>query len=272
MTIDVADVIVAWAKQAVKDQPLFDWVESRPFPLYWPTPARRIQDDCGATVDLYFFMAGAADPMGNGYDGAGNTETLWAAAEAAGQLFREPTSTKPADLVIYYEGEPSAGATVHTALIVEGGTDDPLTVSHGQESEPAFVNVSQDGRPHMYARFPTIAVNRISVPPGYGAIPGTAASRIPAKFRPAPTPPPTLKLGDTQPRAWIVYLRRLLEQAIVPPFHRGCGPVLGRFVPSPVPGGYGELTHAAVKRFEERSHMSPDGIATARVWEALGVV
>ena len=100
--IDVSHVIVAWAHQAVKDQPLFDYLEVRPFPLYWPTPVRRIKDDCGATNDLYYFMAGAEDPMENGFDGEGNTESLWAAAQARNQIFTDPLQTRAGyDMVLY---------------------------------------------------------------------------------------------------------------------------------------------------------------------------
>jgi len=124
-----------WGDWCPPNQPLFRYLESRPFPLYQPTPARHIADDCSATIALCFALGAAPDPMGLGYSGYGNTTTL----EMRGTQI--PVSeVQPGDVVLY--GAP--GATVHGALVVPGETAaDPLTMTHGDPASPAFVGAYQ---------------------------------------------------------------------------------------------------------------------------------
>ena len=137
-----------WGDWCPPNQPLFRYLESRPFPLYQPTPARHIADDCSATIALCFALGAAPDPMGLGYSGYGNTTTL----EMRGTQI--PVSeVQPGDVVLY--GAP--GATVHGALVVPGETAaDPLTMTHGDPASPAFVGAYQGnptGYPPRFFRF-----------------------------------------------------------------------------------------------------------------------
>lgn len=142
---DLRAAIVQWAEWAVQNKSLFQYFEARPFSLYEPTPQRHIVGDCSAFVCWTYFMAKAPDPMGFGYSGEGNTETLSQRGQkvSVGQVL-------PGDVVVYNVGHPLS--TQHTAPIVQGGSD-PLTVSHGSSREPGFIHVSQDGRPATYYRF-----------------------------------------------------------------------------------------------------------------------
>lgn len=101
--------------------------------------------DCSGFVTLCYKLAGAPDPNGLDYNGQGYTGTL---LEHGRHI--PLAEVEPGDVIVY-----GPGTGWHTAIIVEAGKD-PLTVSHGQESEPAYVRVSQDGRqPQTYLRFPT---------------------------------------------------------------------------------------------------------------------
>ena len=102
--------------------------------------------DCSAFVTLCYFWGGAPDPNGLNYDHEGYTGTLLTHDKHVALLrknAREITlsNVQPGDLVVY-----GTGTGAHVAMIVHGGYD-PLTVSMGQDGDPSYVRVSQDGRP-----------------------------------------------------------------------------------------------------------------------------
>lgn len=142
MTTSVKAQIVQWARWGVEHTNNIHYEETRPMPL---TSALPLTTDCSGFVTLCYYLAGAPDPNHQGYDGEGYTGTL---LQYGQQITVE--QAEPGDVIVY---GPDTGW--HTALIVEAGAD-PLTVSHGQESDPSYVRVSQDGRqPQRYLRFPT---------------------------------------------------------------------------------------------------------------------
>lgn len=145
MSTDIRSQIVSWADWCVANKPKFIYREARPFPL--DITQIPIINDCSATFTLCYKLAGAPDPNGPrfNYDGYGNTDSL----AANGTEIINGTQTHPGDAVIYYSGL----TTVHVALITVPGPD-PLTMSHGSNSEPAFIHVSQDGRSHRFFTFP----------------------------------------------------------------------------------------------------------------------
>jgi hypothetical protein len=129
---DVRAVIADQARWCVANQPLFEYLESRPFPLFRPTPERHIANDCSATIALCYWLAGAHDPMGYNYEGWGNTDTLAAKGEPI-----SIAEALPGDVVIYGP----TWATVHGAMIVEPSPTNPLTMSHGEPDQPALVRL-----------------------------------------------------------------------------------------------------------------------------------
>lgn len=132
--------IVAWARWGVRNTALIHYREIRPFPLDRTLP---LTTDCSGFVTLCYRLAGAPDPNGLNYNGNGYTGTLLDHGRPV-----LPGAVRPGDIIVY-----GPGTGDHTAIVVETGFD-PLTVSHGQESEPSFVRVSQDGRqPQRYRRF-----------------------------------------------------------------------------------------------------------------------
>ncbi|MCU1493394.1 MAG: hypothetical protein JWO62_1158 [Acidimicrobiaceae bacterium] len=141
MTSTLRAAVVAAADWCVPNKGLFDYLESRPFPLFRPSLARRIANDCSATSVLCCWLAKAPEPFPGAYTGTGNTESFLTLphvpAPAAG------------DFVVYGEG--LSLSVQHMAVVVEVGPD-PLTMSHGGQSEPAFVRVSQGCPPAAQGR------------------------------------------------------------------------------------------------------------------------
>lgn len=135
--VDVAE----WARWGVEHRAEFTYDEIRPMhishdPLPWT-------GDCSSFVTLCYFLAGEPDPNGRNYDGEGYTGTLL--SNGADTPLSE---VEPGDAIVYGPGE-----GWHTAIVVEAGPD-PLTVSMGQQGDPSYVRVSQDGRlPQRYLRF-----------------------------------------------------------------------------------------------------------------------
>ena len=94
-----------------------------------------ITADCSAAVTLWYKWAGAPDPNGLNYNGTGYTGTLLGHGRHIALK-----DVLPGDVIVY-----GPGTGWHTALVVEAGPD-PLTVSHGQQGDPNYCRVSQDGR------------------------------------------------------------------------------------------------------------------------------
>jgi len=172
---DVRQTIVDWAKWAVANRSHFNYsegaqrMESIGHPGTLPVTA-----DCSAFVTMCYNWAGAADPNGQNYDHEGYTGTLLSHGQKITVL-----QVQPGDVIVY-----GPGTGWHTALVVEGGAD-PLTISHGQQGDPSYVRVSQDGRhPQTYLRFNTTAVGPIHTPPAAPQAPVSAP-------KPAPSATPT---------------------------------------------------------------------------------
>jgi len=144
---DTRTAIVAWAKWAVDNKKQFNYTEGSQrmsaigvFPPKFPMFA-----DCSAFVTWCYWVAGADDPNGQGYDHEGYTGTLLSHGTKIALA-----DVQPGDVIVY-----GPGTGWHTALIVEAGPD-PLTISHGEQGDPSFVRVSSDGRqPQTYLRFHT---------------------------------------------------------------------------------------------------------------------
>jgi hypothetical protein len=86
-------------------------------PPHFPT-----QEDCSSFVTWCYFVAGAPDPNGRGFDGQGYTGTQIAHGT-------ETDNPRPGDLVFYGH---SHGDINHVTLFVGNGQ----VISHGQESGP----------------------------------------------------------------------------------------------------------------------------------------
>lgn len=122
--------IVAAARWGIANEPRIHYGEARPFPL-----ARRLplSTDCSGFVTLCYWLAGAPDPNGLGYSGAGWTGTLL-------RHLPETDAPRRGDVVVWgaYPGH-------HCALVLQPG-EDPLLCSHGQERGPLAIRFSDECR------------------------------------------------------------------------------------------------------------------------------
>lgn len=164
---DVKSTIVDWAHWAVANHDQFNYTEGPNRMEGIGKPGQLpVWADCSASITLYYNWAGAPDPNGQNYDGEGYTGTLL----SHGTVISVDQAV-PGDVIVY-----GPGTGWHTALIVEAGPD-PLTVSHGEQGDPNYCRVSQDGRqPQTYLRFDTTQI---------------APSHSPNAQPPVPTPTPT---------------------------------------------------------------------------------
>jgi hypothetical protein len=109
-------------------------------------------------VTLCYKWAGAPDPNGNGYNGAGYTGTLEAHMRHIPQ-----SQLRPGDLCLW-KGK-------HVSLVVQTGAD-PLLISHGEESGPYAIRFSAQkrgfrGTPLIWLTSPTgkrAAIDRAVMP------------------------------------------------------------------------------------------------------------
>ena len=155
---DLRQNIVAWAKWAAAHHDKFNYTEG---PLRMSGIGKPgvlpVNADCSAFVTLCYNWAGAGDPNGMGYNHTGYTGTLLSHGTKIAL-----NQVQPGDVIVY-----GPGTGWHTALVIEGGPN-PLTISHGQQGDPSYCHVSQDGRlPQTYLRFNTTAIGdkNIHTPP-----------------------------------------------------------------------------------------------------------
>jgi hypothetical protein len=135
--MSVRDEIVGVARWGIRNAARIHYAEARPMPLRRTLP---LATDCSGFATLCYFLAGAPDPNGLGYIGQGYTGTLLRHLPHV-----PPERAQPGDLVVWgrYPGH-------HCAVVLEPG-DDPLLASHGGESGPLEIRLSdeehvQDGR------------------------------------------------------------------------------------------------------------------------------
>jgi cell wall-associated NlpC family hydrolase len=124
--------IVTAARWGIENEPAIHYGQIRPMALSRDLP---LTTDCSGFVTLCYFLAGAPDPNGRGYDGEGWTGTL---LRALPEL--DAASIRRGDLVVWgaYPGR-------HVAIVLEPG-DDPLLCSHGSERGPLAIRYSDECR------------------------------------------------------------------------------------------------------------------------------
>ncbi|MGH3009603.1 MAG: peptidoglycan-binding protein [Gaiellaceae bacterium] len=134
-SLSLREQIVANARWGIANEPQIHYEQLRPIDGLHEPRKLPLSTDCSGFSTLCYAWAGAPDPNGLGYSGAGYTGTLLQhmTAVAAGAV-------QPGDLVVW--GPPPGH---HVALVLEPGTD-PLLCSHGQEAGPAATRFSVESQ------------------------------------------------------------------------------------------------------------------------------
>jgi len=128
--------IVDFAKWACRSgvEPFWHYQQIRPIPLHLArTRKLPVRTDCSGFATMCCYAAGAPDPNGLAYDGAGYTGTLLKHLKHI-----EQAHAQPGDLIVY-----GSGTGHHVVVIVEAGAD-PLVASHGSERGPNIVRHSDE--------------------------------------------------------------------------------------------------------------------------------
>lgn len=121
-------LVVGYALQALKVAPC-------PYRMVRPYPRSisefdREGSDCSGTFELFYLLAHKADPQindpsGFGFNGSGNTDSLWAAGHAV-------STPRPADAVFYYSDHG------HVGLYLGSGR----VFSHGAPGHPHVISTA----------------------------------------------------------------------------------------------------------------------------------
>ncbi|WAS84590.1 MULTISPECIES: peptidoglycan-binding protein [unclassified Corallococcus] len=120
--------IVAEGLWGVANQDQIHYAQIRPIDGLQLRHKLPLDIDCSGFVTLCYKWAGAPDPNGNRYSGAGYTGTL-----EAHMLHIPLSQVRPGDLCLW-QGK-------HVSLVIQGG-EDPLLISHGSEAGPYEVRTS----------------------------------------------------------------------------------------------------------------------------------
>ena len=130
--MSVRDAIVAAARWGIRNEARIHYGQVRPMPLTRRLP---LTTDCSGFVTLCYYLAGASDPNGLGYNGEGWTGTLLRHLPHI-----DRARAKAGDLVVWgtYPGH-------HVALVLEPGHD-PVLCSHGRERGPIEIAFSSECR------------------------------------------------------------------------------------------------------------------------------
>jgi hypothetical protein len=133
-----------------------DWTYAAVRPMPMPTTSRawhaglRVRGDCSKGVQyLCWWTPGVPDPMRQGWDPYGNSQTLWVRL----QHYGDKLELQVGDFVTFGVDGDEHAAMVLEAPSAENGFD-PLLWSFGHQGAPNSYRLSQDRRPQQYLRNP----------------------------------------------------------------------------------------------------------------------
>jgi hypothetical protein len=159
--------VVEVARWGIRHERRIHYAELRPIDGLHQPHKLPLWTDCSGFVTLCYAWAGAPDPNGLGYSGAGYTGTLLAHMRPI-----ELESVRPGDVVVW---GPAPGR--HAALVLEPGPD-PLLCSHGQERGPLEVRFSaEDAVQPPPAVFLSCSARAASSSPATAPEPGAGSAR-----------------------------------------------------------------------------------------------
>lgn len=137
----------------ITNQTLTHYVESRPIPLKLIKAHRQNNTDCSGWIIGVYFSAGAPDPSGNGYDGAGFTGSFLDHCQHVKQ-----TELQVGDIVEFG----GLDAKAHASLVIQAG-DDPMMASNGFDGGPIPISLSAEIAQRRAGGFPVKPISFLSV-------------------------------------------------------------------------------------------------------------
>jgi hypothetical protein len=131
---NIRKAIIAHAQWGVAENAGFTYAEVRPIPYTrYQDRTLPIDTDCSGYVSCCYYCAGAPDPNGLKYDGAGFTGTLLTNLPHINKA-----DAKPADLIVF-----GAYPGIHVVMLKDSGsTSDPLVFSNGSQGDPKVFPLS----------------------------------------------------------------------------------------------------------------------------------
>jgi cell wall-associated NlpC family hydrolase len=135
---DVRGRIVQQALWAIANEPSIAYSNGRPIDGTGAQPRVPLAIDCSGFVTLCYQWAGAPDPNGLRFSGAGFTGSLLGNCRRIGRA-----AAQPGDLVVWGDGNGR-----HVALVLEPGPD-PVLASHGSDGGPKRVPFSRQNAWHQ---------------------------------------------------------------------------------------------------------------------------
>lgn len=148
---------MATNKQRDQLQTYMDWLISKAPQIHYeavrPMPCRAltyaeavatfrrggsIGDDCSGMVTLLCRWAGLKDPSGFGYNGFGNSTSMY---QHLTKRYTDPKRAHVGAIVVF-------GPSVHVCMVQERNGSNPWLFSHGQESGPLHISLEEESAFH----------------------------------------------------------------------------------------------------------------------------
>lgn len=136
-TQQLRSLITDQARWGIAHTTAIHYAEVRPIPLEtYKRHQLPVTTDCSGWVTCCYYAAGAPDPNGLGYNGAGFTGTLL-------DHLRPITLAKaqPGDLVVF-----GSHPGLHVVMVLEATGSNPLVGSHGSEAGPIAIAFEAEHR------------------------------------------------------------------------------------------------------------------------------
>lgn len=133
--------------EAVRHTWTYRAVRPMPVPTSWH-PGQLVRGDCSKGCQYLAAWAHGPDPMGNGFNSYGNSQTIWLHL----QHVDEPSELDVGDMITF-----GPWGSEHAAVVMDKGAD-PWLWGFGHQGAPSRTRLSWDSRSRQYLRMPIVYV------------------------------------------------------------------------------------------------------------------
>lgn len=143
------DLLVKYATFLISKAPQIHYLAVRPMPTAHLTYAEAVQkfreggtisEDCSGTVTLLCKWAGLKDPNGFGYNGFGNSGTMFSHLKSR---YTDPKDAHPGAIGVYGQD-----GDEHAVMVIARNGDNPILFSHGSEIGPLRISLEDESAAH----------------------------------------------------------------------------------------------------------------------------